>query len=444
MAEQEVGVGAWFDDGSGFRSADLPVSISDFPLPAAAVVEVPTGFLAAMNDYESSVPRLWHSTDGQSWVAMSSSGLDQPADVLAMAASGSVVVAVGALRTGEDPSQGPFEPVIWHTRDLESWTMVRPEMGAGLEGVVQEVVATSTGFLPLGRVDGQAVAWRSDDGGESWTSSDPAASDGGSLELDKLAYDGTTMVGIRQSWGIEGPPGLGGAVSSDDGVTWARWSIDGPAAEGLRWPGVFHAGGFFWIVSSRSFQAFQNQDSCYADVSRCGMSEPVLFRSPDGAAWSEIDLGAANLPPGFGIDAVIEHRGGIGLVGSAGQLSVWSGPPGADLPVGSWESPDPPETELVDGDAVLEIGVTYRYPLYIHCGMSFLASFNNTHWHLESGPPAEVEEGQEVLNPEWPIAQQTIFGFVTMVDSETVEYSIPSGEVIGVYRADDRRPRACN
>jgi hypothetical protein len=83
-------------------------------------------------------------------------------------------------------------------------------------------------------------------------------------------------------------------------------------------------------------------------------------------------------------------------------------------------------------------GVRYRFPLDVHCGMDHVGEFNGTNWYLQPArgllqdPPAH-----------WPIAQGTIFGYVTLVDGDTIEYSIGQGEVIGSYAPETREPQAC-
>ncbi len=41
------------------------------------------------------------------------------------------------------------------------------------------------------------------------------------------------------------------------------------------------------------------------------------------------------------------------------------------------------------------------------------------------------------------MAQQTIFGIVRLSEAGYIEYSIPSGEVIGVYLPSDEEPPPC-
>lgn len=102
------------------------------------------------------------------------------------------------------------------------------------------------------------------------------------------------------------------------------------------------------------------------------------------------------------------------------------------------------DLDVVEGTSNLERGVTYRYPLYIHCGMGYLGNFNGTHWHLTDAPHGTANSGSSRAVPDgWPIAQETIQGMVTLVDATTIEYSIPEVGVIGVYEASTTPPSEC-
>jgi hypothetical protein len=94
----------------------------------------------------------------------------------------------------------------------------------------------------------------------------------------------------------------------------------------------------------------------------------------------------------------------------------------------------------------LEHGVTYRFPLYIHCGMEWLGQFNGTEWKLviDSERPNPDTGGGEGVPAHWPEAQQTIFGDITLIDEDTIEYSIGDGEVIATYFPTDLPRPGCD
>jgi hypothetical protein len=173
----------------------------------------------------------------------------------------------------------------------------------------------------------------------------------------------------------------------------------------------------------------------------------VLLRSIDGANWIEIDLTALSTSWIEGLTA--DPTSALALVGrvaGTSQLAVWTWPhetappprpPAVEAPAG-----EPP---LAHGGDQLTVAQTYRYPLYIHCGLSLLGQFNDRWWILV--------EGSTVVDPDlgvgneppahWPIAGEAVFGMITLVDDDTINYSIPSGEVIAVYQPAATDPALC-
>lgn len=43
----------------------------------------------------------------------------------------------------------------------------------------------------------------------------------------------------------------------------------------------------------------------------------------------------------------------------------------------------------------------------------------------------------------WRITQEFVFGMITFVDADRIEYTIPSGEVTAVYEAPTTEPQGC-
>ena len=50
----------------------------------------------------------------------------------------------------------------------------------------------------------------------------------------------------------------------------------------------------------------------------------------------------------------------------------------------------------------------------------------------DDGPDTETGAGDDIPD-DWPVAQQTIFGYATLVNDDLIEYSIGDGEVISTY-----------
>ena len=47
------------------------------------------------------------------------------------------------------------------------------------------------------------------------------------------------------------------------------------------------------------------------------------------------------------------------------------------------------------------------------------------------------------MDAHWPIAAEAIFGMITLIDDDTINYSLPSGEVIAVYEPATADPALC-
>ena len=120
---------------------------------------------------------------------------------------------------------------------------------------------------------------------------------------------------------------------------------------------------------------------------------------------------------------------------------TWPG--GTELPTVS--EPVVPTVELtpVPEDGVLEPGVRYHAPLYVHCGMDWLYLGDRSWRRSDDGPDLHTGAGDEAAEG-WPEAQQTLFGFATLTDDGTVEYTIGDGEVIATYELVEEQPPGCD
>lgn len=430
-------VTGWVDAGDGWVRSEIDRGTDGSHLDVEAMGVVPDGVLAVVNYHESPYPELWFSTDGSSWERLAVDGFDLPASTSAVAATDTAVFVTGALRTQENP----FTPVIWRSEDLATWTMTEVDIRGDIVAVGSELLATGEGS------DG-AVLWRSDDDGRSWDSV-PAPDFGGSedgMYLDMAVGNGV-IVAVGATWDSAGREGLVIVNSTDDGGSWVRQELDPGTADGLeRSYRVQWAGGAFWIITSRWFDTWEDPDRCYVDLASCqAFSEPVVLRSEDGFEWAEVDLSALGPPEYYDLHAVAETADGVVFVGSEQNLLVWNWPSNASPPLQSPpDALEEAELDLARYDEELEAGVTYRYPLYIHCGMGYLGGMNDRYWYLVDAPYGNVETGAgQQPDPSWPVADQTIFGFITLTDENTIEYTIGNGTVIGVYQPSDDEPPGC-
>jgi hypothetical protein len=76
-----------------------------------------------------------------------------------------------------------------------------------------------------------------------------------------------------------------------------------------------------------------------------------------------------------------------------------------------------------------EVGVEYAAPLYTHCGMDWL--------YLGEEPWERTDDGPEHGGG------GTVYGFATLTEDGTVEYSLDDGEVIATYGPPTREPEPC-
>jgi hypothetical protein len=433
--------------GGEFVGYDTPVdttaTVSVFDLATFAGSTVLVG-----SDVETFAPRVWTSTDGSAWAEVTTTGLDQPADLVAVSADADALYAAGLLREGSEPAVGRFRPAIWRSTDGRHWESVTPP-GTGADGYASDLIARpGSVIVSLQSHDGGSI-WRSADGGATWS---PATVEVGSENprwaVESIAGLGEQLVAVGWAQGD-----TGGAllilVSSDDGVTWtsAPGSEAMPSGDRLG-ARVVTAAGAFWISTSEFNSGFSNPEVCYRDLDACrNGARPVLLRSTDGLVWVEIDL--APLTTSW-IDRVVDVGGEgmmlVGRTGRSGGLETWTW-----MSTGEPPHRPPPDAAPIDEvpvaafDEELSVGATYRFPLFIHCGMGLLGNFNDRWWYLVEGSSAwDPETGSAAAPPaHWPIAQESIFGMITLVDADTIEYTIPSGEVIAVYEASTTEPQLC-
>jgi hypothetical protein len=428
---------AWVDAGNGWMPADLGREAVGNRVLVQALGAVSGGVLAVVNYLEAPAPELWFSADGSSWEQLNAAGFDGPAWVGTLAAIGAGVLVVGVLRSEERP----FKPVLWRSEDLATWT--RTELDAR-----GDVVAAGSSLLVAGPGLGGALMWRSGDDGQSWVPVPAQEIDGGEgLVLNDMAAGNGAVVGVGSS--EEDMQGFAILSSTDDGGSWVRTELDPGTAAGLRGfaAGVQWAGGAFWIIANRYFDAWDHYDRCYVDLRSCqAYSEPVVLRSTNGTQWAELDIDAVDPPEYYWAHDVVDAGDGVVLVGSAPSvlLSRWpsaTAPPLRAPP----ETLEAPAFELAWNVAELAVGTTYRLPLYIHCGMGYLADLNGRHWYLADAPQGTVETGAgHEPPPNWPVAQQTIFGYATLIDDNTIEYTIADGDVIATYEPSDQQPPGCD
>jgi hypothetical protein len=171
---------------------------------------------------------IWSTADGLAWTkvsdvdAIKSSGTDRPNLMAASANGRGGAVVVGSAQTLD----GGGRTAAWWTADGKTWANASIE---GPAGRMYSVVGRPDGLVAVGitfaGVNAVPAAWRSTDGGSSWTS---VSLPGGGLEARDVTLWGDKFVAIGRSadanlflW------------ASADGAT---WSVVESPSDASFWP----------------------------------------------------------------------------------------------------------------------------------------------------------------------------------------------------------------
>lgn len=376
-----------------------------------------------------------HSDDGLSWTREPVNGFTGPADVAGVVQVGDGLVAAGSYRGPEDPAMGGFRAVAWTSDDGVSWREVLLP-GDGGESSVADLAVSGDRVLAVGQSGGDAVLWVSDDAGARWSTVDAPELE--AWMLVGVAADGDTVVVTAEDDGTRF------VVSDDAGATW-RAASEPPVTEGTEgFAPVWSGGGRFFSVTSSFLESWSQPEVCYADITLCQQdSRVVLHASDDGDTWTPVDTsGIGSGEEGEVDEALGTVDGAVVVLKAEGGLAAYTWPAGRELPTTGVE--EVPRAELVEVPAGgPEVGVRYHVPLYLHCGTEWLY-LGDQPWQVVGDAP-EVETGAGDVPPEgWPVAQQTLFGYATLVDEETLEYTLEDGELVARYARTRQQPPGCD
>lgn len=403
----------------------------------AAMTGGPAGLVALGSD---PIPDFGNfvltSVDGSGWSEVPATGLDTPMDVLDLVATPERYVAVGTLRTAEDPAGGGFVPVILTSPDGLAWST--SQTPGGREGSIRSVVPTTAGLLAVGIVDGATVAWRSTDGGSTWTVAP------GVPEVDQIVISGGTLLAARSGFEEEEEEELTMHRSVDAGTNWEP--VDTAFTDGFGFASLSSDDTGFTIFTGEAYRdPSSSPETCYADIDRCGprssAEDEAVLVSDDGTSWERLDLTGL---VGFFRPSSLLHTptGDTVVLGTTGDGEwgawVWAASQGP-VPVRPTVRDEEPAYEgppIVEHGAILEAGRRYAFPLYIHCGMDYLGQLDGRSWALVDTPTGSAPEtgaGDRVPD-DWPVVGQSILGFVTLISEDRIEYSLDGGQVIAVYQ----------
>ncbi len=390
-------------------------------------------------------PRVIVSEGDGPWVDAPPTGIQGGAELQDVVVTDAGWVVVGYRRPGGADSTGPFTPTAWRSPDGRTWTEVT--LPGGLEGGVSSITSIGDDLLAVGNGAPAGQLWRSSDDGRTWALE---ALQGTGVPAGFRLSDIGTARGVLVAVGLDPSrrePTSRIVHSVDAGRTWKAATAEEGVADGLGFAHLDAATSGFTVASSRREHAGGGSRACYDDPSRCGAAVPVLLHSPDGRTFRQIalgdDLGVRD------VDAVASDSSGLLVLvgdGDGGSWTTWTWPAGSTRPpITTPVMGTPPDTPpLAEPGAELVVGVRYRRPLDLHCGMGHLGTFNGGQWFLDeaSGPTPETGAG-EAPPPHWPVAQEQILGYVTLVDADSIEYSLPSGEVIATYEPRFQAPPVC-
>lgn len=345
----------------------------------------------------------------------------------------------GVVRT----PHGWFDPVAWYSDDGTSWTTV--PLPSGASGRADDVAVVGDYVVAVGRVAGHGAVWSSADGGADVDGSLPDDLPD-AISWNEVAVIGEVSVvsGVRAGGHVGGGQVL--VRSTGAGTGWREVRSPPPPAHGENMPlALFTGGGQFFALASSYANAFVEPQLCYADIDRCRQGLQVaVYASDDGDRWRRIDT--TGIGEGAGdVAAITETDAGrvVALRQVPKGIEAWTWTSGVDLPAGE-EPVDPTaDVELLAEGATPELGRRYAVPLYVHCGMGWLFVGGEPWQRVDGG--ADVETGAAGQVPDqWPIAQETIFGFATLVEGDRIEYSLADGRVIATYAFATEEPPGCD
>jgi hypothetical protein len=381
------------------------------------------------------LPRISRSIDGAIWVPIESGAFDTPADIHGMVqlANGDLL-AVGALRLGRTPATPEtFRAAMWRSSDGVVWQRVALDGSLAGASSFGSVATAGNAIIVAGQRAGYVV-WRSDDGGTSWFVA------GSARQGERIAAIGGQFVRFDVS-----PPGpLEIAFSTSlDGREWRDGTASNLLDEGLwlshRDVATTTSGVF--LVGFSELDVRRRLDWCYVELAACargGGSAVVLHTKGD--TWKAIDIESL-LGPQLQAVAISETDASTIFAGAVGRTRVEI----IRVPRGSWRERAPrsvpslpPLPPLAPGDRMIEPATVYRYPKNVHCGLTWLGSFNGQTWKL-----TRQFVGTRDTVRSWPQVRETLLGTIRLTTPDTIEYALEGLGVVAVYGPTNEAPPMC-
>jgi hypothetical protein len=440
---------AWVVDGGRVARAEVAdLSWQFFELGGTAYGPGPEGAVVAVGtahpEDETSRPAALVSTDGGRWDLVTDDDLAVPGVLRDVAATADGFVAVGGRIDGTRPTPDTLVPAAWGSADGRQWELL--DLGGVLGGSDDHL----SGGLVAVAADGERVVvasgtgvWLSPDEGETWEAVELPEPDGvdelvgdvGGLKAAVHGTDGFLLVGVTGG-DLEGSRVL--AWTSPDGETWVPVSPPEGLLDGVGFPVVVAAADGFVVGGATLIEASVDPAQCYVDIEECGQNRGVVAALEDDS-WSLLDTSGAGEPASWRPDALAVTGDDLVVVTRGDGLTVWRHDLAALRRLEPVEPPAPAGPPLVESGARLEVGRTYRYPLYVHCGTGYLGEFNGRHWFAV---PGEGIDDRELYEAGLPIVQDNLFGEMTVASEDRIEYRA-GDRLVRAYQPKPDEPPTC-
>lgn len=278
--------------------------MSDVAASESVLVAVGRADGAKARDVGTSDAAVWVSSTGLEWTRVGNDSVFREIaaqSMMAVTAGGPGFVAVGAAeRTHQD------DAAVWISEDGYSWSRVEDSAGAFATGTSTQMWDVTTGGPGLvavgfmGAVDTfDAAVWVSPDG-TAWTRviDDSLAGRGNAIMLGVVALDGGRLVavGVDESNGTPLPS----VWTSTDGLSWEQGAPFDSAEQG----GTMSA-----VASWEGGLVAAGRDESGDDL------DAAVWISPDGFTWQRVADAALGGPGDQAIAAIAEIEGELVAVG---------------------------------------------------------------------------------------------------------------------------------
>lgn len=327
---------------------------------------------------DGSVPAIWTSVDGVTWVAVDD--LDALGDLSpsGIAWDGTEYLLIGSRdHATEEGAWDSFRPESWVSRDGVAWEEggpIGPTMGSGEVANPERPVATGSGWVAGGSIFTQTEAgqdyrpaffWSED--GRDWTTVELEGTRTGRV-ASPVVLPGGTLVSLGCESPSAGSTGTGDCYirpwSSEDGIAWTAGDlVERPITNAVAWDGRIFAleadepvgeewpnGGIVDVSDDgQTWQPWAElpeggspgrlhvvgerlvvEASVMTDG---GNSRPIAWRNGEDGTWQRIELAPPVEGSGMYLGEIVDSDAGMVVLGftsdnetGAGEAYLWIEP----------------------------------------------------------------------------------------------------------------------